>query len=144
MKKTLMIASLMTVAVRAVAADYSYAAENTANRSPTVLTTERATVEAELARATKSGDLYGLHGSPFKRVAPRYYPADPPVYSMTVTQARAELARAMRNGDMLAANETGLTMNQLSPSVYANARKEPAEELAADPAELDGATQPGE
>ncbi|MDM0022168.1 hypothetical protein [Variovorax saccharolyticus] len=143
MNKALLFAALATVAVRAMA-DYSYADENAANRAPTVLIASRATVEAELVRATTSGDLYGLHGSPFKRLSPSFYPADPPVYSKTLAQARADLAQAMRNGDMLAANETGLTMNQLSPKAYASARQMSVRVLASATSDVGESPQVGD
>ncbi|MDM0053024.1 hypothetical protein [Variovorax sp. J22R115] len=143
MNKALMMAALMTVAVRAMA-DYSYADDNAANRSAVVVTAERATVVAELVRATASGDLYGLHGAPFKRLSPRFYPADPPVYGKTRAQAQADLAQAMLMGDMLAANETGLTMNQLAPAVYANARQSPVRVLAAASSESGDFPQTGD
>lgn len=133
MNKVLMMTALVTLAARSMAADYAYADDSAANRNPPAVSSDRATVEAELARATASGDLIGLHGAPFKRMAPHLYPAAPVVAGKSRAEVQAELAVAIRTGDMFAANESGLKLNQLSPTAFAAAPVQvPVEVMAGD------------
>ncbi|PZR42277.1 MAG: hypothetical protein DI537_62810, partial [Stutzerimonas stutzeri] len=122
MKKQALTILLAALAGAFAHADGADPQENLMNRTPFRGTDTTEEVRTELARATVSGDLIGLHGSPFNKFHPYAYPAQPRPEGLTRAQVQQELARAMLEGDMLVANESGLTHREANPLRYARAR----------------------
>ena len=97
--------------------------ERYARAQPTSLT--RAQVKAELAAATRSGDVVAVGESGLKanELFPQRFPA--PVASAeakTRAEVKLELAEAIRNGDMVPAGEGGPRPNEGFAPRYANAK----------------------
>jgi hypothetical protein len=120
--KNLVTLACALLATGAAFAGSSSADDNLANRTPFVGTATRADVEAELARATQSGDLYGAHGTQMINLARYAYPPRTAPEGKSAEQAQRELATAMRDGDMLAHDESGLTYAQQNPARFARSQ----------------------
>ena len=107
------ILSSITLAVAALASGYAMAADTSAPLT-------RAQVQAELAEAVRTGDIFvdGESGLKMNELFPSRYPAKAVVQGKTRAQVQAELAEAVRTGEIFVDGESGLKMNGLFPSVY--------------------------
>jgi hypothetical protein len=80
----------------------------------------RQQVEAELADAIRTGDVYA-GGEPswkLNELFPDRYPAKSAVADKTRQQVEAELADAIRTGDVYAGGEPSWKLNELYPGLY--------------------------
>lgn len=118
--KRLLIVSLLTASAGTVLADYAYSDENLANRQAVSSTHAADHVAQNTRRAIETGEMIGLHGAPLRQMAPAAYPPFATVPGLTRAHVEAQLARAIAEGNMLASNESGLTLRELAPSMYAN------------------------
>jgi Domain of unknown function (DUF4148) len=86
--------------------------------SQAALTREQ--VKADLAEATRTGEIIGNGETGQKRneLNPGSHPAKPVLQGKTRTQVRAELAEAQRTGDIIVIHETGMKANELWPGLY--------------------------
>ena len=80
----------------------------------------RAQVQAELAEAVRSGDIFVGGESTLKmnELFPSRYPAKAVVQGKTRAQVQAELAEAVRTGDIVVSGASSLKMNELFPGRY--------------------------
>lgn len=88
----------------------------------------RAQVEAELAAAIASGDVFvgGESGRRANEFMPGYAPNAVANSGTTREQVRQALMDAIRTGDVVANGESGLTRRELSPGLYDMRRVEVA------------------
>ncbi len=86
----------------------------------------REQVKAELAEATRTGELLAPSGLKEKSLSPGLYPAEPVVAGKPRDQVKVETAEAIRAGD-IAYGEAGLKRNELFPQVNATQRKQGAD-----------------
>lgn len=121
--KQLLTITLALLSTTAALADWSSADDNLANRTPFQGTAERAEVRAVLNSALITGDVIGAHGVPAYFLARYAYPPRPSVPGKSRAQVQFELAEAIRTGEMLANNQSGLTLAEQYPSLYARTEK---------------------
>ena len=109
--KLKLIISILTLATAPV-----FAANTTDASAPKT----REQVKAELAEATRTGDIqaFGDSGRKLNELYQNRYPAKPVVQGNTREQVMAELEEAIRTGNILAPGNSGRKLNELYPSRF--------------------------
>lgn len=105
------IASLLAIAIVALAAQ---------GRAHAQAPLTRAEVVAQYEEAVRTGDLLapGDSGKKLNELYPERYPKPTPATVLTRAQVIAELDAATRSGDVLAPGDLGLKSNERSPQRY--------------------------
>jgi hypothetical protein len=133
--KAIALCLLATVAGATFAQDPGVAASQEAGRitGPAFHSSQsRAQVEAQLAAATRNGDLSvgGETALREKDVSPGAYPADPVIAGRSRAAVEAETMAAIRNGDISTGGQLAMPENTVDPAYYAQRRANDATHMA--------------
>jgi hypothetical protein len=133
--KAIALCLLATVAGTTFAQDPGVAASQEAGRvtGPAFHASEsRAQVDAQLAAATRTGDLSvgGETALREKDVSPGVYPADPVLAGRSRAAVEAETMAAVRNGDISTGGQLAMPENVVDPAYYAQRRASDATRMA--------------
>jgi hypothetical protein len=143
--KAIALCLLATVAGTTFAQDPGVAASQEAGRisGPAFYGSQsRAQVDAQLAAATRDGDLSvgGETALRAKDVSPGTYPADPVLAGRSRAAVEAETMAAVRNGDISTGGQLAMPENTVDPTYYAQGRASDATRMAQSQVPLSMAT----